>query len=158
MLFQKKNRALLAIANGNAIALDQVEDEAFASGMLGVGVAVEPRDGTIYSPVSGRIADVAKTSHAYSIVTEDGADLLVHIGIDTVSLGGKGFLPMVSVGDEVKAGEVLARVDLNILRGGNFPCTVVVLFTDPEQLADWKISTGRVNGGQSKIFEYRLKE
>lgn len=157
MLFQKKNKALLAVANGTAIPLEKVDDEAFSSGMLGVGVAVEPRDGTVYSPVGGKIVDVAKTSHAYSILTEDGADLLVHIGIDTVSLGGKGFLPMVSVGQEIRAGEVLARVDLNILRGGNYPCTIVVLFTDPDQLADWKTSLGSVIGGQSKIFEYRLK-
>lgn len=158
MFFQKKNHALLSVANGVCIPLAEVEDEAFSSGMLGVGVAVEPRDGTVYCPVSGRIVDVAKTAHAYSIVTEEGVDLLIHIGIDTVSLGGKGFLPMVSVGDEVKAGEVLARVDLNILRGGNYPCTIVVLFTDPEQILDYKPLLGRVTGGQSKILEYRITE
>ena len=65
---------------------------------------------------------------------------------------------MVSVGQTVRAGEVLARVDLNILRGGNFPRTVVVLFTDPDQLLDWRPCTGSVIGGQSKMFEYRFKE
>ena len=93
MIFKKK-QVLLAVTDGEAIPLSSVRDEAFASGMLGVGFAIEPSMGTVSSPVGGTVESVAETGHAYTIHTKDGLDILVHIGIDTVSLKGDGFLPM----------------------------------------------------------------
>ena len=155
MLFQKKEKVLLAVANGKAIPLSEVPDEAFASGLLGGGFAIDPADGTVYSPVNGRVESITESHHAYTLISEDGLDILVHIGIDTVELKGEGFLPMVSVGDQVKAGDVLARVDLNILRGRNFPSVIPVLVTNPDQITVVKIRTGSVNGGETAVMQYK---
>ena len=155
MIFQKKENALLAVANGKAISLSEVPDEAFSSGILGVGFAVDPIDGTIYSPVSGKVESIAETLHAYTISTENRLDVLIHIGIDTVDLKGEGFLAMVKVGDRVKAGDVLARVDLNLLHGRNFPKMIPVIVTNPERLESYKIRTGNVIGGESAVMQYK---
>lgn len=157
MLFQKKDKCLLSVANGRAIPLSDVPDEAFAAGMLGTGFAIEPADGTVYSPVNGKIESITDSLHAYTVVSDDGLDVLIHIGIDTVKLKGEGFLSMVSVGDTVKAGDVIARVDLNILRGGNYPTVIPVLVTEPEKLEKTKLRTGNVIGGETPVLQYRTK-
>lgn len=158
MLFQKKDQSLLAVSNGRAIALSDVPDEVFASGMLGQGFAIEPLDGTVYSPASGRIESIAEAKHAYTVVSDDGLDLLIHVGIDSVTLGGDGFLPMVAVGDRVRAGEVIARVDLNVLHGRNIPSVTVVLVGNCERIDIKKIRTGKVIGGEDAVLDYRLKK
>ena len=157
MFFSKKETALVAVANGRSLPLSEVPDEAFASGILGVGFAVSPTDGTIHSPVCGRIENVADSLHAYTILSDDGLDVLIHIGIDTVELKGQGFLSMVSVGDRVKAGDVIARVDLNILQGGNYPSVIPVLITNPESVSLEKLRTGATVGGETPVLYYQIK-
>jgi len=156
MLFQKKQKGLLAVADGKAIPLSEVPDEAFSSGVLGIGFAVEPKTGTVYCPTDGRIDSITESKHAYTILSDDGLDVLVHIGIDTVELGGKGFLPMVSVGDRVKAGTVLARVDLDELRRADKPTVIPVLITDPDAVAHHDLIYGDVLGGKTEVLRYRL--
>ena len=159
MFFSKsKERSLLAPTSGEVLPLSRVPDEVFSSGMLGEGVAIDPTDGVILSPVRGRVLSVTETGHAYTILSEDGLDVLIHIGIDTVSLKGEGFLSMVSVGDSVKAGDVLARVDLNLLRGKNYPTVIPVLITNPEKLQSKKINLGDVRGGIDPILRYKEKD
>lgn len=156
MIFQKKEKTLLAVANGRALPLSSVPDEVFASGMLGVGFAIEPLDGTVYAPASGRVESIAEAKHAYTILTDDGLDLLVHIGIDSVTLAGDGFLPMVAVGDQIRAGDVIARVDLNVLRGRNIPSVIPVIVGNPEAIRVKKIREGQVIGGEDAVLDYRL--
>jgi len=163
MFFQKKEtqkneNSLIAVSNGHAIALSDVPDEVFASGMLGQGFAIEPSDGTVYAPASGRVESIAETKHAYTILSDDGLDLLIHIGIDSVTLGGDGFLSMVSVGNRVKAGEVIARVDLNILHDRNIPSVTVVVIGNSEIMQIKKIRTGRAIGGEDAVLDYRLQK
>ena len=155
MIFQKKEKVLLAVANGKAIPLSEVPDEAFSSGILGVGFAIDPSDGTVYSPVAGKVESITESLHAYTISTQNGLDILIHIGIDTVELKGEGFLAMVSEGDTVKAGDVLARVDLNLLHGRNFPKMIPVVVTNPEQIEVVKIRTGAVIGGETAVMQYK---
>ncbi|MBR2019723.1 MAG: PTS glucose transporter subunit IIA [Clostridia bacterium] len=157
MLFSKKENTLVAVANGRSLPLSEVPDEAFATGLLGIGFAVEPADGTVYSPVTGRIESIADSLHAYTLLSDDGLDVLVHIGIDTVELKGEGFLSMVAVGDRVKVGDVIARVDLNRLRGGNYPSFIPVLITNPEGVSMEKLRTGSTVGGETPVFQYRIK-
>lgn len=157
MLFSKKENTLVAVANGRSLPLSEVPDEAFATGLLGIGFAVEPADGTVYSPVTGRIESIADSLHAYTLLSDDGLDVLVHIGIDTVELKGEGFLSMVAVGDRVKVGDVIARVDLNLLRGGNYPSFIPVLITNPEGVSMEKLRTGTTVGGETPVFQYRIK-
>ena len=155
MIFQKKENVLLAVANGKAIPLSEVPDEAFSSGILGIGFAIDPSDGTVYSPVAGTVESVTESLHAYTVSSENGLDVLIHIGIDTVELKGEGFLAMVHEGDRVKAGDVLARVDLNLLHGRNFPALIPVVVTNPEQIENVKIRTGRVIGGETAVMQYK---
>ena len=154
-LFSKK-AAFLAVADGDVIPLEQVPDEAFASGVLGVGFAVLPTSGTVYSPVSGRVESVTDTGHAYTILSEDGLDVLVHVGIDTVELKGEGFMSFAYAGKTVKAGDVLARVDLDVLRQKEKPAHIPVLVTNPEQLTKYDVSYGRVHGGKSRAMTYQI--
>lgn len=155
MIFKKK-QGLLAAVDGKVIPLSKVEDEAFAQGMLGVGYAIEPSAGTVYSPAEGTVESVADTGHAYTVHTKDGLDILVHIGIDTVSLGGKGFLPMAKEGDKVRAGDVLGRVDLEEIKRQGCPVTVPVLVTNSDALKSFScVEQGDVKGGQDTVMEYR---
>ena len=156
-MFSKKNQVLLAVADGSVLPLAEVADEAFASGMLGQGIAIEPREGTVYSPIDGTVDSVTDTGHAYSICTEDGLDVLVHVGIDTVEMKGDGFLPMVKIGDRVKAGDVLLRADLDKIRAAGHPVTIPVLITNPERLRSFSCKGGAdVIGGKSTVIEYRV--
>lgn len=154
-LFQKK-KVLLAACHGEVCPIAEIPDEAFASGMLGQGYAIRPSDGAFFSPVKGKIASVAETKHAYTILTCDGLDLLVHIGVDTVTLGGDGFTPLVREGDEVEAGAPLAKVDLSLLEARGIPTITAVLLTDAERLTNIECRMGRASGGRDAVFSFRI--
>ncbi|MBR2722190.1 MAG: PTS glucose transporter subunit IIA [Clostridia bacterium] len=157
MLFSKKKSVLLAVADGEVLPLSQVEDEAFSSGMLGRGIAIKPSSGSIYSPADVTVVGIAESGHAYTLESADGLELLIHIGIDTVGLGGKGFLPMVGEGDTVKAGELLCRVDLQAIRDAGLSTVIPFLITNPEITKELKpTQAASAIGGQSVILEYRL--
>ena len=153
----KKESVLVSAADGRALPLSAVPDEAFASGLLGVGLAIEPASDRILSPAAGRIESVSETAHAYSILTDDGLDLLVHVGIDTVRLGGEGFSPAVKAGDRVKAGDLLVRVDLALLSDRGLPTVIPVLVTNPERLSSHALVTGDVKGGESAVMRYQIR-
>ncbi|MEB3429132.1 PTS glucose transporter subunit IIA [Citroniella saccharovorans] len=102
-------------AEGEIIALDQVEDELFSKKMLGDGFAVIPSDGNFYAPCSGTITLFHKANHAFGITTEDGLEVLVHVGLDTVELGGEGFTPILSEGQKVQAGDLILKTNLKLL-------------------------------------------
>ncbi|MBQ8431604.1 MAG: PTS glucose transporter subunit IIA [Clostridia bacterium] len=156
-LFQK-TKALLAVCSGNAQPLSAVPDEAFASEMLGKGFAVEPSEPFFYSPVDGTLESISDTCHAYTILTEDGLDVLVHIGVDTVTLGGRGFSPAVQAGRRIRAGELLARVDLELLKEKGLPTVTSVLVTNPEMLESIEYQFGKVIGGKDAVVAYRTKK
>lgn len=154
-VFSRQRGALLSVADGRAIPLSEVPDEAFSSGMLGTGFAVEPDKGTIYSPVDGRVEGVTDSRHAYSIRSDDGLDVLVHIGVDTVKLGGAGFLPLVSEGDRVNAGDAIARADLGVIRAAGCRTVTPVLIANGEGLEGVKFKLGSVTGGKSPVMLYK---
>ena len=154
----KKTKALLAPCNGQALPLSRGPDEAFASGMLGKGFAVEPTEGRFYAPVDGTLESIADTYHAYTILTEDGLDVLIHVGVDTVTLGGRGFSPAVPAGRRVRAGELLAQVDLALLKEAEIPAVTSVLVTNPEALESIEYQFGRVEGGKDAVAAYRTKQ
>ncbi len=156
MLFQKKQKAIVAVADGVSIPLSGVPDEAFASGMLGQGFAVKPSAGTVCAPIDGTVESISDTRHAYTLLSPDGLDVLVHIGIDTVEMKGEGFLSMVRVGDRVKAGDVLARADLDLIREKGFETVIPVLVTNPERLTVTDTVYGKTLGGETKTLYYRL--
>lgn len=152
MLSSKK---LLAVADGNAVPLGRVPDEAFATGMLGSGYALEPVSGTIYSPISGQISSVTDTRHAYGIRSDDGLEVLVHIGVDTVSLGGEGFISLVEAGDSVRAGDVIAKADLALIRSRGLSPITPVLVSNADELRSFEVRLGSVRGGRSAVITYK---
>lgn len=158
MFFSKKSGHLLAPTDGRLLSLASVSDEAFASGLLGVGFAIEPTAGTVYAPAAGRIESISDSKHAYTIQAEDGLELLIHVGIDTVELRGEGFLPMVREGESIRAGEVIARIDPDRIRSQGYAATIPVIITNGERLAGFSLSESkRTIGGESIALEYRLK-
>lgn len=123
----KTNDTLKSVARGTVIPLEEVKDEAFASGTLGSGVAVLPSEGTVYSPIEGQISMIYPTGHAIGITTKSGRDILIHIGIDTVKLEGKGFKTYVKKGDMVLPGDRLVDVDLNLVEENGYDTSIIVL-------------------------------
>ena len=131
---------LVAVANGEVIAIEAVADPVFSGKMMGDGFAVEPTDGTIVSPVSGTIKSVFPTKHAIGIETKEGVEVLVHMGIDTVSLEGKPFSVKVKEGDQVQAGQVLAQVDLQALQQADKKATMIVVFTNMDKIQAFELT------------------
>ena len=118
--------------NGTVIPLSEVPDAVFSSEMLGKGFGVEPSEGKAYAPVDGEVTTVFDTKHAIGLMSKHGVELLIHIGIDTVKLNGKGFDVKVKTGDQVKAGDMLAEFDMDLIKGEGYPMTTVVVVTNTD--------------------------
>jgi glucose-specific phosphotransferase system IIA component len=134
---ENKNEVIvLAPVNGTVKPLTKVKDEVFSQKMMGDGMAVTPTDDTVFTPIAGLVKVAFPTGHAYGIIAKQGPEILVHIGVDTVGLNGKGFSPKVTQGKKIKDGAVLAVVDFKSI-AKNVPSTdVIVIVTE---LAGFKI-------------------
>ncbi|WP_247955130.1 PTS transporter subunit IIBC [Streptococcus oralis] len=128
-----------SVADGQVVALEQVEDPVFAQKMMGDGFAVEPANGNIVSPVTGTVSSIFPTKHALGLVTDSGLEVLVHIGLDTVSLEGKPFTVHVSEGQKVAAGDLLVTADLDAIRVAGRKTSTVVVFTNGDVLKSVKL-------------------
>ena len=128
-----------SVADGQVVALEQVKDPVFAQKMMGDGFAVEPANGNIVSPVSGTVSSIFPTKHALGIVTEAGLEVLVHIGLDTVSLEGKPFTVHVAEGQKVAAGDLLVTADLDAIRTAGRETSTVVVFTNGDAIKSVKL-------------------
>ena len=130
-----KDTVLSACLNGTVVPLADVKDEAFASGVLGDGIAIEPIDGELVAPADGEISSTFETHHAVGMTTADGAELLMHIGIDTVKLGGKHFTYLVNEGDKVKKGQPLIRFELEAIKAEGYPVTTPLIVCNTDDYA-----------------------
>ena len=130
---------IYSVADGQVVALEQVEDPVFAQKMMGDGFAVEPANGNIVSPVTGTVSSIFPTKHALGLVTDSGLEVLVHIGLDTVSLEGKPFTVHVSEGQKVVAGDLLVTADLDAIREAGRKTSTVVVFTNGDVLKSVKL-------------------
>lgn len=128
-----------SVADGQVIALEQVKDPVFAQKMMGDGFAVEPANGNIVSPVTGTVSSIFPTKHALGLVTDSGLEVLVHIGLDTVSLEGKPFTVHVAEGQKVAAGDLLVTADLDAIRAAGRETSTVVVFTNAEAIKSVKL-------------------
>ena len=127
---------LTSPVNGTQIPLAEVADETFASEMLGATVAVEPADGKIVAPCDGEVSNIFETGHAVCITTESGGELLIHIGIDTVKMDGKGFTKKVSDGDKVHAGDILVEADLEEIKNAGYQTTTMMILTNTDEFGN----------------------
>ncbi len=137
--FKGLTEEVYSVADGQVVALEQVKDPVFAQKMMGDGFAVEPANGNIVSPVSGTVSSIFPTKHALGIVTEVGLEVLVHIGLDTVSLEGKPFTVHVAEGQKVVAGDLLVTADLDAIRAAGRETSTVVVFTNGDAIKSVKL-------------------
>lgn len=150
-MFEKnaKTISLKAVEDGRTIPMDEVNDQTFAQELLGPGIAIVPSNGTVVSPINGTIATVMDTKHAVCIQGEDGLELIVHAGLDTVELNGKYYQTYKEIGDQVKAGDVLLEFDLEEITKAGYDVTTPIVITN---LGDYKI-TKCLTGQQVKAGE-----
>ena len=137
--FKGITEEVYSVADGQVIALEQVKDPVFAQKMMGDGFAVEPANGNIVSPVTGTVSSIFPTKHALGLVTDSGLEVLVHIGLDTVSLEGKPFTVHVSEGQKVAAGDLLVTADLDAIRTAGRETSTVVVFTNGDAIKSVKL-------------------
>ncbi|MEW8971990.1 MAG: PTS glucose transporter subunit IIA [Mesobacillus sp.] len=151
---QVKTIQLLAPMTGKAVSLSSVPDPVFSEKMMGDGVAIEPSEGVVVSPVEGEILQVFPTKHAVGIRAKNGAELLIHIGLETVSLNGEGFETHVTQGDKVKEGDKLVTFDLSVISEKAKSTVTPVIITNTDQAAELKVLTERnVEKGITPILE-----
>lgn len=150
-MFEKNAKTILlkAVEDGRTIPMDEVNDQTFAQELLGPGIAIVPSNGTVVSPINGTIATVMDTKHAVCIQGEDGLELIVHAGLDTVELNGKYYQTYKEIGDQVKAGDVLLEFDLEEITKAGYDVTTPIVITN---LGDYKI-TKCLTGQQVKAGE-----
>ena len=137
--FKGVTEDVYSVADGQVIALEQVKDPVFAQKMMGDGFAVEPANGNIVSPVTGTVSSIFPTKHALGLVTDSGLEVLVHIGLDTVSLEGKPFTVHVAEGQKVAAGDLLVTADLDAIREAGRKTSTVVVFTNGDAIKSVKL-------------------
>lgn len=142
-------KVLAAYMNGEVKALKDVEDEAFSTGVLGAGVAIEPTEGKLYAPCDAKVDMVFDTKHAINLVTEDGVEILLHIGIDTIKLGGKYYEAHVKNGDSVKKGDLLISFDLAGIKSEGYKVTTPMIICNTDNYTSVEaIATGAITSGK----------
>lgn len=144
----EKEQAIYAVGEGKLIPIAEVSDEVFSQKMMGDGFAVIPTDGKIFAPIAGTILNVFPTKHALGIKTASGVEVLLHMGIDTVSLKGEPFTLFVEEGQEIRQGQLIADVDLNAITEAGRKTDMIVVFTNPDAIESLDIQTGSVKANQ----------
>lgn len=155
--FKKKTKAFYAMANGKSVAMEDVPDEVFATKMMGEGIAIQPNEGNIYAPCHGKVTMVMdNTKHAVGIENEDGMEILIHVGLDTVNLGGEGFETFVQVGDVVKPGDLLIQYDKQKFEADGINDITMLVIVDPKEKTITKYHVDeQVQIKDSPIIEYK---
>ena len=154
--FFKKEKVLNSVTKGDIIDISAVEDEVFSKKLLGEGFAVIPQSNDFFSPASGTVSDVAETLHAYCITTDDGLEVLVHIGLDTVELKGSHFNSLVKKGQRVNDGTPIATASLDKIKNAGYKTTTMVVVTNPEKLKSFEVISQKAATIGSKAFIYKI--
>ena len=137
---------------GKVIPLTEVKDSTFAQEILGKGAAIIPEKGVVYAPFDGKVDAVFETGHALGLVSEDGVELLVHVGIDTVNLKGKYFTPKKKSGDTMKKGDILLEFDIDKIKADGYDVTTPIIISNTEQFAKVKACEDKVVTKESKLL------
>ena len=152
--FTNQSKTVLTPLQGKVLAQADIPDETFAQGILGPGCGIEPTGDTVYAPFDGTVNQVASTLHAVGLTSEDGIEILIHVGMDTVEMQGKGFKALVKVGDKVKAGTPLLKVDLDAIRAAGHPTATAIIVTNGDDMGELKmLAEGDVLAG-TPLFKF----
>ncbi|MEG0548729.1 MAG: PTS glucose transporter subunit IIA [Coprobacillus sp.] len=156
-LFSKKTKAFYAMANGTSVAIEDVPDEVFSTKMMGEGIAIIPSDGKIHAPCAGKVTMLMdNTKHAVGIENEDGIEVLIHVGLDTVNLMGEGLQAHVEVGDELEVGDLLISYDKDKLTSeGINDITMLVVVSDNNHKMTKFHTNQQVSIKKSTLIEYK---
>lgn len=154
--FKGINETILNVADGNVKPISAVNDPVFSQKMMGDGFGVEPQNGTVYAPVSGTVTSVFPTKHALGLLTDNGLEVLVHMGIDTVDLKGAPFTVKVKDGDKVSAGNVIAQMDLNAIKAASKQTTIIVAFTNAEEIQTVTLTKTGELAGKTEVAKVAL--
>ncbi len=147
---------LLAPVSGEVVALADVPDAAFASKAVGEGVAIRPTGKLVVAPCAGKLVSIFNTNHAFALVTEAGAEIIVHIGIETVNLGGQGFKRLAQVGADVKAGDPVLELDLDYLAAHAVSTISPVVLSNADEFGELtQVASGAVEAGKTVLFKFR---
>ena len=144
--------------SGKLVPLSEVPDETFASGVLGEGIAIEPSDGLFCSPVDGTVETIAETKHAIGFAADNGLEILVHVGLETVSLNGEGFEILVKEGDRVKAGQPVAKADLALIRERGLKTITSIVLTGGADEKELHCADGLATAGKTPVLTLTAKE
>jgi len=142
-LFGKPGNSLYAPISGKAVPITEVPDPTFAEGMLGNGIAIEPAEGKVYAPCDATVDMMFTTGHAVSLVADFGAEILIHVGLETVGLEGKPFTVHVANGDKVKKGQLLIEVDLEAVKAAGLPTITPVLICNTDDYPTFNTFVGK---------------
>ena len=142
-LFGKKTDDFYAHMAGKAVPITEVPDPTFAEGMLGNGIAIEPAEGKVYAPCDATVDMMFTTGHAVSLVADCGAEILIHVGLETVSLEGKPFKVLVANGDKVKKGQLLIEVDLEAVKAAGLPTITPMLICNTDDYPTFNTFVGK---------------
>ncbi|EGL83373.1 PTS system, glucose subfamily, IIA subunit [Caldalkalibacillus thermarum TA2.A1] len=150
---------LVAPLSGQVVQLEEVPDPTFSQKMMGDGIAIQPVEGKVVSPVDGEIVQVFHTKHAVGIRSGAGAEILIHIGLETVQMQGEGFEAHVKQGDKVKAGDLLITFDLDLVKEKAASTVTPMVITNGDQIENLdKIHHNNVTAGQHELIKLKMKE
>lgn len=150
-LFQGNKITIASPVNGEIVPINQVKDDTFAQEMVGKGVAIIPSDGKFYSPADGNLIALFPTGHAFCINSDDGAEILVHIGIDTVKLEGQHYTIHAKQGDTVKKGDLIVEVDLEGVKSAGYDVITPMIISNPNKFSNLEKKSGNVAAGDAAI-------
>lgn len=150
---KKKDFEIFAPVKGKVIPIEEVPDDVFSQKIVGDGIAIKPYEGKIYSPIDGEVAAIVDSLHAYGIRAENGLEILVHFGLETVNLNGEGFTPCVKVGDKVKKGDLLSEVDLKFLEKNKINTITPVVISEGAENKNLKFNYGDAEEKQDVIIQ-----
>jgi sugar PTS system EIIA component len=154
----KKEETIVAPLTGKIVSIEEVPDPTFSQKMMGDGIAIEPTEGVVVSPVDGEIVQFFHTKHAIGIQSESGAEILIHVGLETVNMNGEGFEGYVNVGDKVKAGDKLLTFDLDLIKekAANTVTPIVITNGDAVESLD-KRAASEATKGETSLLQIKMK-
>ena len=153
--FTNQSKTVLTPLQGKVLAQADIPDETFAHGILGPGCGIEPTGDTVYAPFDGTVTQIATTLHAVGITSNDGIELLIHVGMDTVEMKGQGFTSLTKEGAKVKAGTPLLKVDLEAIRAAGHPTATALIVTNSDDLPEISVVANGDAVAGTPVFKFK---